>query len=1064
MNAIIEAALGRERTILAALLLLFIAGISTYINIPKESDPDIEIPIIYVSIHHEGISAADSERLLLRPVEQELRSLEGIKEMTATASEGHGSVVIEFDVGVNVEDAMENVRARVDLAKAKLPSETDEPEVHQVTLATENPAITVLLSGELPLRGLVTIARDLQDDLEGMRQVLEVSIRGDRDDFLEIVVDPLLMESYGLDQNDIYSLVSRNNRLVAAGTMDTGSGSFAVKVPAVFEVLSDVIDLPIKIDGEKVVTFGDVAEIRRSFKDPTSYARVNGKPTISLEVKKRPGENLLETVDGVKTRIDEARKLWPASVRADFAGDRSKDVRTMLNDLQNNVLSAILLVVIVIVAAMGLRSALLVGIAIPGSFLAGIIALAMLGYTINMLVLFGLIMAVGMLVDGAIVVTEFADRQMSEGVARHHAYSLAAQRMAWPIIASTATTLAAFAPLLFWPGIMGQFMKYLPITLIATLSASLVMALIFVPTLGNLFGKPRMMTEKQRQQLICAEEGDWSALKGATGFYVRVLRGAVTRPLKVLLLGIVIAVSGIGLYGVAGKGVELFPDVEPYGFNIVVRSYGDFSIDEKSAIVGEVETRILDIDDIDTLYARIGGEDMGNIRVNLKDWQLRRSADTIIADMRERLSDLAGLEIEYRQDKAGPPSGKDLQVELSSRFPERLTASARRVRELFDASSELVNADDTLPKPGIEWQLTVDRAKAARFGADVTLLGNTVQFLTAGLRVGEYRPDDVDDELDIRVRFPEEKRSIDRLGELRVKTAHGMVPISNFVTLVPRPKRDVIHKVDGRQVVTVSADMAVGANLSLVLPKMKAQLEADGLDPLVEFSVRGQNEDQQEASAFLEKAFVVALFVMGIILVTQFNSFYQAFLILSAVLFSTAGVLIGLILAQKPFGIIMSGVGVISLAGIVVNNNIVLIDTYNVLRKEGLAPIEAVLRTGAQRLRPVMLTTSTTILGLMPMVLEVNFDLFGRMIQVGGPTAEWWSQLATAVAGGLTFATVLTLILTPCLLVLRDQRCYRRALAKAKAQSGEALFDEQGDEWFGERRDDRVISVPADID
>ncbi|WP_427978981.1 efflux RND transporter permease subunit [Agarivorans sp.] len=1018
MHAFIEAILSRTRTVLSLLVFLFIAGIITYINIPKESDPDVDIPVIYVSIPHDGISPQDAERLLLRPMEQELQGIEGIKEMTAVASEGHASVVLEFIVGVDIDQALADVRAKVDQAKPKLPAGGEEPEVHQVTLATEQPAITVLLSGDVPLRALLSIARDLQDQLEAMKQVLEVSIGGDREDYLEIVVDPLLMESYGLDQADIYSLVSRNNRLVTAGTLDTGSGRFAVKVPAVFENVKDVIELPIKVDGDRIVTFGDVATARRTFKDASTYARVNGKPTISLEVSKRPGENLIETIEQVKAVIAEESKFWPDSVQIDYAGDQSKDIQTMLSELQNNILSAVLLVVVVIIAVMGLRSSLLVGIAIPGSFLAGILLLSLGGLTINMVVLFSLIMAVGMLVDGAIVVTEFADRQMSEGVCRHQAYSLAAQRMSWPIIASTATTLAAFAPLLAWPGIVGQFMGYLPLTLIATLSASLFMALIFVPSLGNLFGRPRYLSAKQRAALIHADEGQWQKLHGFTGLYISVLKRAIAAPLRVLALGIIIAVAVVFAYVHAGKGVVFFPEVEPVGYNIIVRSHGDYATDEKLQIMQEVEARILDLEDYTTLYTKVGGDDLGNIRVNLKDWNQRRPANQIITEMRQRLAPLAGLEIEFRKDKAGPPGGKDLQLELSSRFPERLEPVAKKLRQMVDDNPHLINAEDSTTKPGIEWQLKVDRAKAARFGADVSLLGNTVQFVTNGLNVGEYRPDDVDDELDIRVRFPAENRSISRLSELRVKTQYGLVPITNFVSLQAQTKQDVINKVDGRQVLTVSADIAPGQNLSLELPKLQAQMQQLALDPMVDIRLRGQNEDEEESTQFLEKAFLVALFVMGLILITQFNSFYQALLILSAVLFSTVGVLLGLLIAGQPFGIIMSGLGVITLAGIVVNNNIVLIDTYNLLRKQGLNAQEAIMRTGAQRLRPVMLTTITTILGLMPMVLQLNIDLFERRIEFGAPSSQWWSQLATAVAGGLSFATLLTLILTPSLLML----------------------------------------------
>lgn len=1029
MLSFIDATLTKTRSVLMLFVLLLISGAVTYNNIAKESNPDITIPVIYVSMIHDGISPEDAERMLVRPMEKELKTIAGVKEMTANAGEGHASVTLEFIAGFDPKEALADVRDKVTLAKAKLPSETEEPEVHEVTMANEEPAVTVILSGPVTERGLVTIARDVKDKIEALEEVLEVEVGGDREDMVEIIVDPLLMESYGLDQGDIYNLVERNNRLVPAGTMDTGKGRFAIKVPSVFETIQDLLELPIKVNGDKVITFQDVSTVRRAYKDPNSFARLNGERSISLEVKKRSGENIIYTVEKVKAIIDNSREVWPEQIKVDYIGDKSIEVQDTLNDLQNNVLSAVLLVVIVVIAALGTRSALLVGLAIPGAFLTGILVIAIAGLTVNIVVLFGLIMSVGMLVDGAIVVTEFADRQLSEGVPRKQAYSMAARRMAWPIIASTATTLAAFAPLMFWPGMMGEFMKYLPFTLIAVLSASLAMALIFVPSLGGVFGKARVVSEREKSQMLDAEEGDLSRITGFTGKYIRLLSKAVKHPKKVLFGTIVGAVLVMFSYGNSGLGVIFFPDVEPTSARITVRSHGDLSIREKDQIMSDIEDRVLAIDDIDTLYTRTGGNDrIGTFRINFKDWKERRSADEVIADIENRTADMAGVEVEASKNSPGPGGGKDLIIELSSRFPDLLDASVKKIRQALEANGQFTNIEDNASKPGIEWQLKIDRSLAAIYGADATLVGSTVQMVTNGLKLGEYRPDDVDDELDIRVRFPAEKRNISRLDEIRVKTAQGLVPVSSFVERKASPKVDTIRRVDGKRVVSIQANLIPGAQLVQELPKLEKVLPTLDLPLAVNIAIKGQNEDQQESQDFLVNAFGIALFVMAMILVTQFNSFYQAFLILSAVLFSTVGVFLALIIVQKPFGIVMGGIGVISLAGIVVNNNIVLIDTYNVLRKEGYPVVDAILRTGAQRLRPVMLTTITTILGLMPMVLQINIDLFERTAVYGAPSTQWWAQLATAVAGGLAFATVLTLILTPCLLALRDLR-------KAKKQS-----------------------------
>ncbi|MEZ9049179.1 MULTISPECIES: efflux RND transporter permease subunit [unclassified Vibrio] len=1021
MYSIIDAALSRARTMLSLLALILVAGVVTYITIPKESSPDITIPIIYVSVGHQGISPTDAERLLVRPIEQELRSIEGVKEMTATAAEGHASVVLEFNVGVDLTKAMADVRDAVDLAKPKLPEDSDEPTVNEVTLASEQPVLSVVLFGTVPERTIVQIARELGDKLESYRQILEVDIAGDRADIVEIIVDPLLMESYSLDQADIYNLIALNNRVVAAGFVDTGYGRFSVKVPSVFNSLKDVLELPIKVDGKQVVTFGDVATVRRAFRDPESFARLDGKSAVVLDIKKRAGENIIETVELVKAVMAGAQQQaeWPNNLLVKYTWDESKDVKIMLNDLQNNILSAIILVVIVIIAILGVRTALLVGISIPGSFLTGLLVLSVFGLTVNIVVLFSLIMAVGMLVDGAIVVTEFADRRMQEGEGRKAAYRDAAKRMAWPITASTATTLAAFAPLLFWPDVTGEFMKFLPLTLIATLTASLIMALLFVPVLGGLIGKPQYVSSKSQARMVALHNGDFSQATGLTKAYYHTLSLAIKHPFKILFSAALLAVAVGFTYSKAGLGAEFFPEVDPPFFNVKVRSHGDLSIQEKDDIMRDIELMMLNHDEFDTVYTRTGGDDqIGLISITPVDWQYRRSVKAIIDELKVQTDQYAGVEIEYKFPDAGPPVENDLVIELSARTPEQLNQAAKIVRGWADGNKALTNISDTASKNGIDWKVDIRRDDAARFAADATLVGNTVQFVTNGLKIGDYLPDDSSEEVDILVRYPNDKRDIGRFDQLRVKTPAGLVPITNFAQIVPDHKQDTIKRLDGKRVVNIMADMEEGYNLALELPKIEQALSELGLPSSVEFRIRGQNEEQENSSAFLQSAFLVALAVMALILITQFNSFYQAFLILSAVLFSTVGVFVGLLIFQRPFGIVMSGIGVIALAGIVVNNNIVLIDTYNQLIKRGLDKRDAILRTGVQRLRPVMLTTVTTILGLMPMVLEMNIDLINQKIEFGAPSTQWWSQLATAIAGGLAFATVLTLVLTPCLLML----------------------------------------------
>ncbi len=1022
---IIERAMMRSRTVVLSLLVILIGGIVAYTTIPKEAEPDIEIPFVYVSIDHDGISPEDAERLLVRPMEQELRSIEGVKEMTANAYEGGANVQIEFDAGIDTKQALQDVREKVDLAQAKLPGETEEPTVNEVKMSRFDPMLVLNLAGDVPERTLTTIAKDLKEKLEGIQGVLEVNLVGTREELMEVVVDPLAMESYGLDQAQIIQFVSRNNRLVAAGALHASEGRFPVKVPGVFESAADVLDMPIKAVGDRVVHFKDIAQVRRTYKDAESVARLNGKPALAVEVIQRSRANVIDTIAEVNRVIDEERAYWPAEIDIVASRDKSKDVNDMLSELQNSVLAAVLLVFIVIIGILGIRSALLVGVAIPGSFLMGILLIGSFGVTINMMVLFALIMAVGMLVDGAIVVTEMADRRMAEGESRHDSYSRAARRMALPIIASTCTTLAAFVPLALWPGTSGEFMKYLPITLIAVLSASLAMALLFVPTLGAIFGRTGANTDEARRNLAAAETGDLDEVTGFTGKYIRLLKHTLRRP----WLGVA-GVSGLlvavyAAFFLFGKGIEYFPEVEqPFGM-VDIRARGDLSTEERDRLVRQVEERVLGMPEIKYLYAKTGSSDqgsedqIGSLTLNYIDWDQRRPADDILNEIRERTSDLVGIRIETRKPDPGPPIGKPIRIEFSSRFPDLLNDAVNRTRAHLNAHGEVINVEDTRPLPGIEWQIKVDRAEAARFGADVSLVGAMVQLVTNGIKIGEYRPDDSDDEIDIRVRYPEDSRSLAQIDELRIPTDQGQVPISTFIEREPAQKVGTIRRTDMRRTLVIDADVAAGVLVDDVVRELKAELPELGIDSRVGFSFRGSTEDQQEDMEFLARAMLMALAIMAIILVTQFNSIYQAFLILTAVVFSTGGVLLGHLFMGKPFGVIMSSVGVITLAGIVVNNNIVFIDTYNVLRNRGERPFDAVLRTCAIRLRPVLLTTVTTIVGLMPMVLGVNINLIERDVSIGAPSSQWWTQLASSVAGGLAFATILTLVLTPSLLMIQ---------------------------------------------
>ena len=1036
MSSIIEAALERSRTILALLVFLLIAGGYAYQNIPKESSPDIDIPVLYISMALEGISPSDAERLLLRPMEKELSSIEGVKKMKSTGYTGGGFVILEFQAGFDKDTAVDDVQQAVDLAKPELPDSMDsDPKVTEVNFSLF-PVLVVTLSGELPERSLIKMAKSLQDDIEAIPTILEANITGNREEQVEILVDPALLESYGLRGDEILQFFNRSNRLVAAGNMDTGVGRFAIKVPGLFESVNDVLDMPLKTVGDSTIRVRDIAEIKQTFKDPENFARINGQRSVALNIVKRTGENIIETIEAVKKTVEEKSAYWPEGVEIIYTLDESGTIKDRLRDLQNNIVSAILLVMVVLIAVLGFRAAGLVGIGIPTSFLSGVLILYTMGLTVNIVVLFGLILSVGMLVDGAIVVTEFADRKLAEGLSKKEAYGQAAKRMAWPITASTTTTLAAFAPLLFWPGIVGQFMQYMPITLIAVLGSSLVTALIFMPVLGSVLGRNnRKNTAPISPQAALRTPEDLQHLdKGIAKTYLKILQTVLRVPGLVLLTTVILLIAIQFIYGSFGKGVEFFPDIEPEAASIMVHARGNLSVHEQDKLVREVEKRILNTEGIEVFYTESGkqnqqGNDdiaadvIGRITVEFKDWSKRKPATDILQEIRAKTENLAGIRVETQVQEDGPPGGKAVQIEIRSLFPDLLNPVVEQILSALHDDPDFIDIEDSRPLPAIEWELQIDRAQASKFGVDVSLLGDYIRMITNGLKVTDYRPDGSDDEVDIVIRYPVNQRTLDYLDNLRIETSGGSVPIGNFIQRVPKPAVATINRIGGQRVITVKANVTDGTNINSKVEKLRTWIadNADKLDPRIQIDFVGEDEDQREAQAFLMKAFIIALFAMAVILVTQFNSFYSAFLILFSVVMSTIGVMIGLLVTGQPFGIVMSGIGVIALAGIVVNNNIVLIDTYDQHRARGIAIREAILITGVQRLRPVLLTTVTTILGLLPMVLQLNIDFFTREISHGAPSTQWWVQLSTAIVFGLSFSTILTLLVTPCALMMRER-------------------------------------------
>ena len=1013
MFALIDYAISHARLTIATLIFLLLAGFVAYKTIPKESEPDVKIPVIYTLLSQRGISPEDAERLLLRPLETKLKAIGNVKEMRSTAFEGGGYVLMEFEAGFDSKSALADVRAKVDEAKRDLPKDADEPVVQEVNLSLY-PVIVVGLSGTLPERSLLNLARIAKNAIEQVPGVLQAELRGARDEAVEIIAEPMLMKSYGISLDQLASATQASNSLVAAGALEGATGRFAVKVPALIERPSDMLKNPVVASSGAAVTLGDVAKVRPTFKDATSITRVNGQTAMTIEVSKRIGANLIDTVDGVKATVEKLKANWPEGVQVVYTQDKSKVIRQMLADLQNSVATGVLLVVVIILFALGFRASLFIGIAIPASFLAGVLGLYLAGLTVNIVVLFSLILAVGMLVDDAIIVSEYAERRMAEGMPPKEAYSLAAKRMAGPVIAATATRVAAFSPLLFWPGVVGEFMKYLPITLIATLSASLVVALFFTPTLGALLGRAAPVPHDERA--------------ADSGLYMRTVKLALRRPGTTLALAAFLLVAVQVVYGKFGRGVEFFPNVEPDYGQVIVHGRGNISLEEKDRILASIEKRVLQFPSLQTVYTRVGEQPRGSseitedtigiIQFEFADWKTRPAGHAIMDAIREQTADIPGILVEVTAPRAGPPTGKPIQVQLSATNPDLLPAAAKKVADILSRRADIRDLDDGLPLPGIDWKLQVDKAEAAKFGAGVNTVGSAVQLVTNGLKITEYRPSQTDKEVDILLRFPEDRRSLDQIDELRVQTPSGHVPIGNFVERMPTPRVGYINRVNANRVMTVSANVPEGVQSAKVQEDIARELAQVDLGLGVTFKMKGEDEEREKAGAFLMKAFGTAIFLIFAILLAQFNKLTSVALILTAVILSTIGVLLGLLFMGQPFGVVMTGIGVIANAGVIVNNNIVLIDTYDRLRREGVEAYDAIVETCRERARPVVLTAVTAILGVLPIAFGVNLDFLLREVTIGAPATQWWISLSTAIVFGLGFATVLTLIVTPAALML----------------------------------------------
>ena len=1023
------------RATLSIMLLILVAGAMSRVSMPVEMTPNVTLPVVMVMVRHDGISPEDGARLLIRPIEKELKTLDGIEEIKATARESMVIVTAEFESSEDIKNAVADVREAVDRAKAEFPLDTKEPIVNELSPSPE-PTIIVTFSGEnVTERELYSATKYYQRQLEMLPDVLTAGISGHRDEVVDVVIDPSRLEQYGLRIDEIIQTVRVNNLLIPAGEMDAAQGRFGIKVPALIETAADIRTLPIRNNSDGTVTLGDIADVRRTFKDPNGYSILNGKKTIALDVRKRITANEIRTVEAVRETVAQSRDLFSADMEIGYTFDSSVMTNDMISELQGNIITAMCLVLILVVATLGVKSGLLVGFGIPFCLLGALIVVNSLGYSFNFMVMFGLLLSLGMLIDGAIVVVEFASTKAAAGLSTRDAYISAVQRMAVPVIASTGTTLAAFLPLLFWPGVSGDFMSYLPITVFAVLGWSLMYALIFAPTLGIALARRRGKGKKLPENHQ-SEESAKTLFQPLIDVYLKALNPIIKSPIKFILASMLVIVGIFFAYGKFNGGQDFFAQIESQYGMLEVRAQGNLSIDEQREITLKVHEIVSEIEGVNNLYGYssndssvVYGSDVSRDQISsflvelFPREQREKGSDVVFAAIREGISELPGIYATGQEMETGPPTGKDIQIQVSSSDRQALYKTVSQIRQWIDGNVEGIrNLQDTLPLAGIQWEVEVDRARAAMLGVNVADVGNMVQMVTGGIIIGEFRPDDADGEIEIRLRYPKQDRQLTTIDNLSVNTPNGPVSISSFSQRIAKPRVDAIQRYDMLETVLILGNSKDGYLADNQTNEIGAWIDQQDFGSSVKIRFRGANEEQANAAAFLSTAFSLAMSLMMIMLVMQFNSFYQAGLILFSVVLSTAGVLLGLIVTQATFSTVLTGVGIVALAGIVVNNNIVLIDTYNYLRRNNslLTSSEAVLAAAKSRFRPVMLTTVTTIVGLLPLANGISIDIVHRSYTVGGMVASWWQPLASAIVNGLAFSTILTLLLTPAMLLIPD--------------------------------------------
>lgn len=1041
----------RGATVLLVAICIAVFGLSNYIELPREASPDVEIPVVMVTTPYVGVSPEDVESLVTNPIEDELGGLKDLKKMSSTSAEGISMITLEFEPEIVIEDAIQKVRDRVNRARPELPEDTEETTIAEISFS-DFPILIVTIAGPVDQQRLKTLGEKLQDDIEEVAGVLDAKLTGGLTREIKVQVDPVRLQHYELGLRDVINAVRDENVNVPGGDISAGDSSFLLRVPGEFIEPAEIENVAIKRRGDRPVFVRDVGQVIDGFADRETYARMNGQPAVSVAVSKRTGANILEVVEAVKVVTREHQERWPEGVTFRTLGDQSEMISSMVSDLENGILTALVLVVGVLIVFMGVRSSLFVAVSIPLSLLLAMIVVASFGMTLNMIVLFSLILALGMLVDNAIVLVENIYRHMEMGKGIREASVEGTREVAIPVAASTATTVAAFAPLVWWSGMMGEFMGYMPKTVIIVLVSSLVVAVGILPVAtSRLMRATKAKTAEQR-----APKTWMRAYRWLLGLSIR------HRYLSALVV-LVTLVATFAIYQTNNHGTEFFPETEPNRATISVRAPDGTDLEATDAIVRKIEAVLATEANVDVFvaetgisgggdpmtasqpapsFARITVDFLPDASTALPDEQIRiESTSETVDRIRRKVASIPGAEISVEKERMGPPVGSPIAVEVSGESFHEVGELAARVRRELQAIEGATDLADNYRVGRPELRLRIDRGTAKRVGTTTQDVANTIRTAVAGTKASSLR--DGDDEYDIVVevgpRYREDLQSVLSLrmpGKLDTDPNTFPVPLSTVASYELAGGSGSIYHIDQDLVVTIEGDIAEGYNENDVRAAVVAYLEGADAPPGFNLRLGGAQDEQRKAQEFLSQAFVIAIFLIALVLVSQFNRFDLPFIILASVVLSLVGVLWGLMITETPFGVIMTGLGVISLAGVVVNNAIVLLDYVQQLKARGLATFEALVEAGSARFRPVMLTAATTVLGLVPMALGITLDFRNFRILTGTQSAQWWGAMAVAVIFGLAFATVLTLVLVPTMYSILDDFRGLRARVFSRVRRG----------------------------